>query len=400
MGPSAPQPSAGGSVLEVELSVVIPCLNEADTIGTCVAKALETMRNDGIAGEVVVADNGSTDGSQEISRRLGARVVPVPERGYGNALMGGIRSARGRYVIMGDADDSYDFREIPRYLEALRGGASLAQGCRLPSGGGRVLPGAMPFSHRWIGNPVLSFLARLMFRIPIHDIYCGMRGFTKELFERLDLRSTGMEFATEMVIKSAIFRERIAEVPTTLHRDGRIAHPPHLRTFRDGWRTLRFFLLFSPKWLFLYPGAVLLLGGTLWYLMALASARVGPMTLGLNSLLVASFAVMLGQQMVIFAIVSRTLAENQGLLPPSVMLGTFYRHVTLEKGAILGLALVATGLSLIGMVGWHWIRAGFPELDYPVYLPKVITGVLLSAMGIQTLSSSFFVSALGLARRR
>jgi glycosyltransferase involved in cell wall biosynthesis len=384
---------------EPELSVVMPCLDEADTVGACVQKALDTLASHGIRGEVIVADNGSTDGSQQIAARLGARVVPVAARGYGNALMGGIRAARGRFVVMGDADDSYDFRELPKFLEGLRAGADLVQGCRLPSGGGRVLPGAMPFSHRWFGNPALSMLARLLFRIPIHDIYCGMRGFTKALFDRLDLRCTGMEFATEMVIKSALFRARIAEVPITLHPDGRTSHPPHLRTLRDGWRTLRFFLLFSPRWLFLYPGLLFFALGAVWYALALAGARIGPAVLGLNSMLVAGFAMLLGQQMTIFAIVARTLAEQQGLLPPSPALARFYRHVTLEKGALAGLGLGAVGLGLIAWVALIWIAAGFPPLDYERYMPRVITGVLFGALGIQTLFSSFFVSALGLEKR-
>ncbi|MCG8448424.1 MAG: glycosyltransferase family 2 protein, partial [Pirellulales bacterium] len=239
---------------ELELSVVMPCLNEADTLATCIGKAFDAMREHGIHGEVVVADNGSTDGSIQIANELGARVVHVREKGYGNALMGGIATARGRFIIMGDADDSYDFLEIPQFVEELRKGRQLVQGCRLPSGGGTILPGAMPRLHRWWGNPMFSFMVRRMFRAPIHDVYCGLRGFTRQLYDRLDLRSTGMEFATEMIIKSSLFEVDIAEVPITLHPDGRKAHAPHLRTFRDGWRTLRFFLMYSPRWLFLVPG--------------------------------------------------------------------------------------------------------------------------------------------------
>ena len=241
----------------------MPCLNEADTLAICIEKAQRAMREAGIEGEVIVADNGSTDGSQEIAQRLGARVVPVTEKGYGNALMGGIRAARGKFVIMGDADDSYDFLEIPKFVAKLRDGHDLVQGCRLPSGGGKVMPGAMPTLHRWWGNPMFSWLVQRMFRAPIHDVYCGLRGFTKQLYNRLDLRCTGMEFATEMIIKSSLFEVDIAEVPTTLHPDGRKAHAPHLRTFRDGWRTLRFFLMYSPRWLFLVPG-MMFTAGTSW----------------------------------------------------------------------------------------------------------------------------------------
>src|SRR5262245_32245392 len=232
---------AGEDESRPELSVVIPCLNEADTIGTCVEKAQRALREAAIVGEVVVADNGSTDGSREIAARLGARVVAVAERGYGNALMGGIAAARGRFVLMGDADDSYDFLELPKFVARLREGHDLVQGCRLPAGGGTVRPGAMPFLHRYLGNPLFSMLARWWFAAPIHDVYCGMRGFRKAWYERLGQRCTGMEFATEMIVKSSLFGASIAEVPITLHPDGRRAHAPHLRTFRDGWRTLRFF---------------------------------------------------------------------------------------------------------------------------------------------------------------
>jgi glycosyltransferase involved in cell wall biosynthesis len=238
----------------VELSVVMPCLNESDTIGICVEKAIRAMREAGIDGEVVVADNGSTDNSKRIASSLGARTVDVRERGYGSALMGGIEASRGKFILMGDCDDSYDFLEIPAFVSQLRNGFDLVQGCRLPRGGGRVLPGAMPFLHRWIGNPILSWLVRRMFRIPIHDVYCGMRGFTPELYRRLDLRSPGMEFATEMIIKSGLHGASMTQVPITLHPDGRKVHGPHLRTFRDGWRTLRLFLVFSPRWTFFRQG--------------------------------------------------------------------------------------------------------------------------------------------------
>src|SRR5208282_2452815 len=227
---------------EIELSVVIPCLNEADTLADCVRTAQTAIRENRIAGEVIVADNGSNDGSVEIAVKLGARLVHVPAKGYGSALMGGIAAARGRFIIMGDADGSYDFTEIPRLVEKLRQGYDLVQGCRLSSGGGTIMPGAMPTLHRWIGNPIFSLIASNWFDSPIHDVYCGLRGFTKEHYARLGQKCTGMEFATEMIIKSSSLSAKIAEVPITLHPDGRKSHPPHLRTFRDGWRTLRFFL--------------------------------------------------------------------------------------------------------------------------------------------------------------
>ena len=254
------------------------------------------MRHAGIAGEVVVADNGSTDDSPAIARAEGARLVPVADRGYGAALMGGIEAAHGRFVIMGDADDSYDFGEVPKFVERLREGYDLVQGCRLESGGGRVLPGAMPRLHRWLGNPMFSRIARRWFRAPVHDIYCGLRGFTKALYQTLDQRCTGMEFATEMIIKASLLGARIGEVPITLHPDGRKSHPPHLKTFRDGWRTLRFFLMCTPRRLFLMPGLILVVLGIAGFTVAMPGMTIGRMTFDAHTLLFASLAVICGSQ--------------------------------------------------------------------------------------------------------
>src|SRR5580704_10810287 len=248
-----------------DITVVMPCLNEADTLAVCIQKARLGLERAGVRGEILVADNGSTDGSIEIAEKLGARVVRVKEKGYGNALRGGIEAASGKWIVMGDADDSYDFSSIAGFVQKLGDGFELVMGCRLPAGGGTVLPGAMPSSHRWIGNPMFTVMARHMFSSPIHDVYCGLRAFTKEHYQKLDLRCTGMEFATEMIIKSSLNGSKIAEVPITLHPDGRKAHAPHLKTFRDGWRTLRFFLIFSPRWLFLYPGILLVVLGLIGY---------------------------------------------------------------------------------------------------------------------------------------
>src|SRR5215510_11548180 len=275
----------------VELSVVMPCLNEADTVGTCIEKAWQALRDHNISGEVIIADNGSTDGSQAIAGAQGAKVVNVKARGYGQALMGGINAARGQFIIMGDADDSYDFREIPKFIDKLREGYELVQGCRLPWGGGRVLPDAMPFLHRWWGNPMFSLLARIWFGAPIHDVYCGLRGFTKELYERLDQRCTGMEFATEMIIKSSLYGVRMTQVPISLHPDGRKSHPPHLKTFRDGWRTLRFFLMYSPRWLFLIPGLWLMVLGCLGYGIAMPGWAFRGVIFDAHTLLFASLAI-------------------------------------------------------------------------------------------------------------
>jgi len=383
----------------VELSVVMPCLNEADTLATCIDKARAAFAECGCAGEIIVADNGSEDGCPEIARSAGARVVRVEEKGYGNALMAGIAAARGRFVIMGDADDSYDFREIPQFVAALEDGYDLVQGCRLPSGGGRVLPGAMPFLHRRLGNPLLSLLARMMFKLPVTDIYCGMRGFSRTLYEGLDPRCTGMEFATEMIIRASMQGARIGEVPITLHPDGRTSHGPHLRTFRDGWRTLRFFLLYSPRWLFLFPGILLLGVGALGYALALPGVRLLGAQLGAHTLLVSSLSLLMGFQFLLFAIVSKTVAEGIGLLPPDPRLKRFFRVATLERGILLGGIALAGGLVLIGGAALEWQRGGFGDLDYASTLRRVVPGVTLAALGIQTILSGFFVSMLGMARR-
>ena len=276
---------------QIDLSVVMPCLNEADTLETCILKAQNAINNLGITGEVIIADNGSTDGSQSIAQKLGARVVNVIQKGYGSALMGGISAARGKYIIMGDADDSYDFLDVPKFVNELEKGFDLVQGCRLPSGGGTIKPKAMPFLHRWWGNPMFSVMARIWFKAPIHDVYCGLRGFRKEFQEGLDQRCVGMEFATEMIIKSSLRGAKIAEVPITLHPDGRKAHAPHLKTFRDGWRTLRFFLMFSPRWLFLYPGIILSLLGLAAFGLALTHTVIAGATLDAHTLLFGSFEV-------------------------------------------------------------------------------------------------------------
>jgi glycosyltransferase involved in cell wall biosynthesis len=381
------------------LSVVIPCLNEADTIGICVEKAQRALRENRIAGEIVVADNGSTDGSQNIAISKGARVIRVAAKGYGNALMGGIAAARGRYIIMGDADDSYDFLEIPRFVEKLRQGYELVQGCRLPSGGGRVMPDAMPFLHRWWGNPMFSALARRWFNAPVHDVYCGLRGFTKDLQQRLQQRCTGMEFATEMIIKSSLYGVKIAEVPITLHPDGRKSHAPHLKTFRDGWRTLRFFLMYCPRWLFLVPGAVLVMLGLVGYALALPGVKLGDITLEGHTLVYASLAILCGYQAILFAIFTATFAVNEGLRPPSRGYEAFYKVMNLERGLILALLTFLAGVVLLALAVNKWRLTGFGNLDYRDTLRWVVPGATLTALGVQTMLSSFFVSILGLSRR-
>jgi glycosyltransferase involved in cell wall biosynthesis len=377
----------------------MPCLNEADTLKTCIDKARSALDEAGIDGEIVIADNGSTDASVDIALAAGARVLLVRERGYGSALMGGIAAARGRYVLMGDADDSYDFREIPRFLERLREGYELVQGCRLEAGGGTVLPGAMPFLHRWGGNPFFSALARTWFKAPIHDVYCGMRAFRKDFYEALDQRCTGMEFATEMIIKSSLRRARIAEVPITLHPDGRRAHPPHLRTFRDGWRTLRFFLLYSPGWLFFRPGLALILLGLLGYAIALPGLRVRGVTFDVHTLLFASLAIVCGYQSMLFAVFAKTFAIAERLMPPDPRLARVLEVFPLERGLVGGAAALVTGVVLLGTAVDQWWSVGFGNLDYPHTMRWVIPGVTLTLLGFQTVLSSFFISILGMKRK-
>lgn len=377
----------------------MPCLNEALTLPTCIAKAQQSIRDLGLSGEIIVADNGSTDGSREVAAKLGARVVPVESRGYGAALIHGIQAARGRYVIMGDADDSYDFSDVSGFVTRLRGGADLVMGCRLPSGGGKVLPGAMPWKHRWIGNPALSAIGRLFFGPSVTDFYCGLRGFRRDFVLSLDLRTTGMEFALEMVIKSHLRKGRIEEVPITLHPDGR-DRPPHLRTWGDGWRSIRFMMLMSPRWLFLAPGMLLLIVGAI----AAGFLLAGPVHIGragfdTSTLLVACMVLTLGLQIVIYALFSRMFAVTERLLPPDEFLGRITRVVTLEGGLLAGLTLTVGGIALLIYATLIWKSQGFGAFDYSTSQRLVIPAVTAIVVGIQIIFSSFFLSILGLSRR-
>jgi glycosyltransferase involved in cell wall biosynthesis len=382
-----------------EVSVVIPCLDEADTVAGCVRKALEAMREHGIAGEVVVADNGSADGSRELAASAGARVVEVGARGYGNALMAGIAEARGEFVIMGDADASYDFGEVPRFVEKLREGYDLVQGCRLPAGNGRIMPGAMPFLHRWLGNPMFSAMARVMFRSPVSDIYCGLRGFRRDWQGGLDQRCAGMEFANEMIIKASLEGARITEIPITLHPDGRVSRAPHLRTFRDGWRTLRFYLLFSPRWLFVYPGVLLLLFAVLGYAVALPGMEIGGVRFDVSTLLFASLAAILGFQAIVFALSAQAFGVSQGIVPHDRLISRVLRTSTLERGIVLGGVTALAGLVLLGLAVRDWWRVGFGDLVYPEVLRLVIPGTTLTMLGAQAVFGSFFLALLTIRRR-
>jgi len=384
---------------DIELSVVMPCLNEADTLAICIDKAIKAMRGNDIVGEVLVADNGSTDGSIEIAKEHGARVIHVKDKGYGNALMGGINAAKGEFVLMGDADDSYDFLELPKFVEELRKGAELAQGCRLGGGGGTVKPGAMPFLHRYWGNPMFTAFVRHWFSAPIHDVYCGLRGFTKTAYAKIDPRCTGMEFATEMIIKAALLKLKIAEVPITLHPDGRKAHKPHLRTFRDGWRTLRFFLLYCPRRLYVMPGLVLWGLGALFYFLVLGNIPLFGVHLGAHSLLVASLCVIMGYQSMLFGALTKVFAIGEGMLPQDRKSKFIFKFATLENGLIAGSIATLAGLGLIGTALVHWMSLHFGPLEYESSMKLVVPGITLSALGFQTVLGSFFMSLLGMRRK-
>lgn len=374
----------------------MPCLNEAETLERCITKAQQVFRDHQVTGEVIVADNGSTDGSQEIATRLGARVVKVESRGYGNALMGGILAARGKYVIMGDADDSYDFRDIPVFLEELRAGYGLVLGNRFKGG---IAPDAMPPLHKHFGNPLLTALGRLFFHCPSGDVYCGLRGFARSSILDLNLRTTGMEFAIEMIVKGTLSGLPVTEVPTTLSPDGR-SRPPHLRTWVDGWRTLRFMLLYSPRWLFLYPGALLVIVGLAVGIWLLPGPRtVGTVTFDAHTLLYAAMAVLIGVQAISFAVFAKMFAIGEGLLPEDPRLSKLFRVVTLEVGLVIGGILIVGGLAGSVYAVNLWRMRGFGHLDYSATLRMVIPATVAVTLGFQTILSSFLASLLRLARR-
>jgi glycosyltransferase involved in cell wall biosynthesis len=381
----------------VELSVVMPCLNEQETVAICVRKAMGALRAAGIPGEVIVADNGSTDGSVELAQAEGARVVNIEQKGYGNALKGGILAARGKYVLMADSDDSYDFSHAPRFVQQLRTGSDLVMGNRFQGG---ISDQAMPFLHRYLGNPVLSGIGRLFFGSPCGDFHCGMRGFRRDSFLQMDIRSTGMEFASEMVVKATLMRMKVSEVPTTLNPDGR-NRPPHLRTWRDGWRHLRFLLMYSPRWLFLYPGIVLMLLGLIGCVLLLPGRRVfHGIGLDVHTLLYAFVAILLGFQLIAFATFTKVFAITEGLLPEDPRLNRMFHWVTLETGLLVGglLMLLGVGGSIFAVSGWA--KESFGALDIEHTLRIVMPSVFALTMGVQITFSSFFLSILGLRRRQ
>lgn len=380
----------------IELSIIMPCLNEAETLAICINKARGFLERAGISGEVVIADNGSTDGSPEIARANGARVVAVAEKGYGSALRGGIEAARGRYVIMGDADDSYDFVNLMPFIERLRLGDDLVMGNRFRGG---IRPGAMPPLHRYLGNPVLTWIGRLFFGSPCGDFHCGLRGFNRASIRGLELRTSGMEFASEMIVRASLERLRISEVPTTLSKDGR-SRPPHLRSWRDGWRHLRFLLMYSPRWLFLYPGLALVVAGLLvgGWLLPQPRQLMG-VVFDFHTLFYAGLAVVIGYQSVIFAVSTLLFVSSEGLLPEDRRLNEAFARVSLEAGLMAGLLLVLLGLAgtIWAVADWGW--QAFGPLEPGRMMRLLIPSGTALVIGCQTIFASFFLSILGLRRR-
>ena len=380
----------------LELSIVMPCLNEAETLATCIKKARNWLLTNNVSGEVIVADNGSTDGSQRIAVLMGARVVPVEAKGYGSALMGGIAEARGRYVVMGDADDSYNFSQLGPFLEKLREGYDLVMGNRFAGG---IEPGAMKALHKYLGNPVLTGIGRLLFKSPCGDFHCGLRAFRKASVMNLVLRTTGMEFASEMVVKATLRDLKIAEVATRLFPDGR-TRPPHLRSWRDGWRHLRFLLLYSPRWLFFYPGATMMLFGLILGAWLIPAPRhVAGITFDVHTLMYAAAAVVMGFQAVNFSIFTKIFGISEGLLPEDPRLNRVFRYVTLETGLATGFMLMLAGLAVSVTAVTRWEATSFGMLEPTTMLRLVIPAVTAITLGSQIVLSSFFLSVLGLKRR-
>ena len=371
----------------------MPCLNEVETLAACIADTREAISKGGYTAEIIVADNGSTDGSQLVARELGAKVVDVQRKGYGSALIGGIDAAQGRFVVMGDADASYDFGAIAPLITKLREGYDLVLGNRFLGG---IEPGAMPWSHRWLGNPILSTINKMFFHARVGDTHCGLRAFTKDAYEKMHLRATGMEFASEMVIKASLKGMRITEVPVVLRPDGR-SRPPHLRTWRDGWRHLRFMLVFSPRWLFLYPGlALLVVGLGLSVLLVAGPLRIGGVRLDIHTMLVAGFLALLGYQLVLFAVFTKMFAIREGFHPPHPALQTLLRYVTLEVGLLAGALMVLGGLAALVLAVTSWQSVGFGNLNPSTTMREVIPAVVLLSLGTQTIFASFFISILSI----
>lgn len=383
---------------DIEITILMPCLNEAETIRGCILEALSALSACNVNGEVLVADNGSTDGSSQIAESAGAKVINIPQKGYGCALLEGIKAAKGKYILMGDADGSYNFGELPRFMEKLRQGNDLVMGCRLPNGGGKIEPGAMPWKHRWIGNPILSAVGKLFFSSPVDDFHCGLRGFRKDAIMSLDLCTKGMEFASEMVVKASLCGLKISQVPVTLRCDGR-SMPSHLRSWRDGWRHFRFMLLYSPNWLFLAPGTVLIILGLIGFIFLLPQPlTLAGITFDLNTLLVSSTTILVGTQILFFGLIIKTHATTVGLWPGNKRWNNFVKGRPIEWGIGIGLFLILAGSGYIinAILSWHSV--GFGQLSYQESLRTVIPAITGIGVGFQVLFSGFVLALLGLER--
>jgi len=381
---------------DLDLTILMPCLNEAETLAYCVRQAVAAIQASGVSGEVVVADNGSTDGSQAIALAEGARVVDVPTRGYGAALIAGIEAARGKYVMMADADASYHFEHLPRFLPRLNEGYDLVMGNRFA---GTIERGAMPPLHRYLGNPVLSAVGRVFFSIPVRDFHCGLRAFRRDSILGLNLRTTGMEFASEMVVKSSLAGLRMTEVPTTLSPDGR-SRPPHLRSWRDGWRHLRFLLLYSPRWLFFYPGvAALVVGLALSVALLPGPLMVGAYTFDVDTLTYALGLVLIGAHITVFAVSAKVFGTQEGFLPVNPQFERFFKFITLETGLLFGCLLLLVGAGMLGYAIFLWHATGFGALSPTRMLRLTLPSATLFMLGVEVIFGSFFLSLLGLNRR-
>lgn len=382
--------------MNTQVTILMPCLNEAETLEICIKKAWHGIRDARVVGEVVIADNGSTDGSIEIAEQLGARVINVCEKGYGCALRGGIEAAESPWIIMGDSDDSYDFSNIRDFISKLEEGNDLVMGCRLPSGGGEIVSGAMPWKNRWIGNPSLSFLGRLFFKTPIRDFHCGMRAFSMDAYEKMRLQTSGMEFASEMVIKATLWGMKISEVPITLYPDGR-SRPPHLKPWRDGWRHLRFMLIYSPRWLFLIPGIFLASVGTaLTGKIYFNPIKIGVIVLDAGTMMISSMAIIIGFQLMSFAIQTKIYAVGQKLMPEKYNYKYFFRLLNLERGILIGGIFILIGMFILVKQYNIWISANYGFLNYSENTRNLILSLTVLVLGVQVISTSFFLSVLGL----
>lgn len=381
--------------MNIELSVVMPCLNEAETLAVCIKRAKGFFERENINGEVIIADNGSTDGSQQIAVDLNATVVNVPQKGYGSALRGGIEAANGKFIIMGDADDSYDFSNLMPYLSKLREGNDMVMGNRFKGG---IKKGAMPFLHRYLGNPVLSFIGRLFFKSKIGDFHCGLRGFSKEAYYKMELKTSGMEFASEMIVKASLKDLKIAEVPTILSPDGR-TRPPHLNTWRDGWRHLRFLVLYSPNWLFLIPGLLLMVFGLITSSFLISGpVSIGRVNFGVHTLLFTSGFVLIGFQFILFYGLTKVFTVENELLPKSNKYDRLFKFINLEKGLVVGLLLVIAGIVLSFLAYSDWQALRFGDIENTSMFRTVIPAVTLMLLGIQVILFSLFFSILGLKK--